>query len=335
MRADTRAHASGATVSAQVSALHCHSEYSKRTMHADICLLKLQRSVQCAGKGGAMTPVGRSGEASSRVSQEATERGVVWTSMRSCSEDRRPGVDSRAWQDVAFDLIAAAAACRVRQSHAHAKWCAPRVKRVYILSRFLWQLEATGVCLPACACAAVRTASCTHPLALLCHRKVWISDQGCIDSYAALRSADVESVILDSGGAAAEGTLASVAGWGTTSGDYSYDPAVPLVPDALRYVSVPVLSNWACKRQLNGGSVSITTAMLCAGEAAGGKDACQGDSGGPLFLPADGVTRHRAVQIGIVSWGFGCGQPNTPGTRRRARRHSSLCCHPPSSHRPG
>ncbi len=38
-------------------------------------------------------------------------------------------------------------------------------------------------------------------------------------------------------------------------------------------------------------------------------DTCQGDSGGPLFAKLDGAYR----QIGITSFGFGCGAPGFPG----------------------
>lgn len=46
----------------------------------------------------------------------------------------------------------------------------------------------------------------------------------------------------------------------------------------------------------------------------GGTDTCRGDSGGPLMqsqLNADGYLYW--TQVGIVSWGIGCGQRNTYG----------------------
>jgi hypothetical protein len=60
----------------------------------------------------------------------------------------------------------------------------------------------------------------------------------------------------------------------------------------------------------------ITKGMMCAGDPNPPKDAeravdtCQGDSGGPLFVRgADG----KFTQVGIVSWGEGCGLPKVYG----------------------
>ena len=55
----------------------------------------------------------------------------------------------------------------------------------------------------------------------------------------------------------------------------------------------------------------ITQNMVCAGRASGGKDSCQGDSGGPLMDLADADS--AVVQVGIVSWGWGCAESGLVG----------------------
>uniref|UniRef100_A0A8C6PMQ9 Zgc:100868 n=1 Tax=Nothobranchius furzeri TaxID=105023 RepID=A0A8C6PMQ9_NOTFU len=69
----------------------------------------------------------------------------------------------------------------------------------------------------------------------------------------------------------------------------------------------------------NYGVGSITDNMMCAGLAAGGKDSCQGDSGGPMVSKQGGVW----VQEGIVSYGFGCAQPNYPGVYTRVSQYQT------------
>ncbi|MFF8606351.1 serine protease [Streptomyces sp. NPDC015346] len=102
----------------------------------------------------------------------------------------------------------------------------------------------------------------------------------------------------------APGTPATVYGWGDTTGNGAY-------ASSLRSAPVQVLSDAACERAYPGGFGTAYRAgtMLCAGDPEGGKDACQGDSGGPL------VAGGRL--IGLVSWGSGCGQAESPGVYTR------------------
>ncbi|MFN4184266.1 MAG: serine protease [Hyphomonas sp.] len=52
--------------------------------------------------------------------------------------------------------------------------------------------------------------------------------------------------------------------------------------------------------------------QMCAG--AGSTDTCYGDSGGPMTLRQ---SSGKPVQVGIVSWGVGCGRENSPGVYTR------------------
>lgn len=100
------------------------------------------------------------------------------------------------------------------------------------------------------------------------------------------------------------GSEATVYGWGDTTGYGAY-------ASALHSAQVRVLPDSACVRAYPGGPRGSYDAvsMLCAGDPAGGHDACQGDSGGPL------VAAGRL--IGLVSWGNGCGNADSPGVYTR------------------
>lgn len=101
------------------------------------------------------------------------------------------------------------------------------------------------------------------------------------------------------------GQEVTVSGWGTlASGGAS--------PDLLQRVNVPITTREFCESSYDSSSMNWNV-EICAGLAEGGKDSCQGDSGGPMFKFVGG----RAIQVGVVSWGYGCAFPNAPGVYAR------------------
>jgi secreted trypsin-like serine protease len=99
-------------------------------------------------------------------------------------------------------------------------------------------------------------------------------------------------------------TGGTVTGWGLTE-QFNFS-------DALREVVVPFVSSDFCIQVY--GSL-VTKNMICAGYPKGNKDACYGDSGGQLVVHSQEENGWR--QIGIVSWGSGCGYPNSPAVYTR------------------
>ena len=111
---------------------------------------------------------------------------------------------------------------------------------------------------------------------------------------------DIQAICLPSAGFnPADGATCFVSGWGTTTEGGS-------LPTNLQYVGVPVVNQATCNNNYGN---AITANMICAGFAAGGKDSCQGDSGGPLICSID----EKAVLVGVVSHGSGCGEEGKPG----------------------
>jgi len=74
------------------------------------------------------------------------------------------------------------------------------------------------------------------------------------------------------------------------------------VASELRHVELAFVPRNTCNSDYNGG---ISNVMMCAADP--GQDSCQGDSGGPLYDEANNAL------VGVVSWGFGCADPNYPG----------------------
>jgi len=77
----------------------------------------------------------------------------------------------------------------------------------------------------------------------------------------------------------------------------------------LRWVRVPYVPDGPCHAAYARDGY-VDAAMICAGDLAGGADACQGDSGGPLVRRDAGGTW---IEVGIVSFGYGCARPGYPG----------------------
>lgn len=54
---------------------------------------------------------------------------------------------------------------------------------------------------------------------------------------------------------------------------------------------------------------TLDESFVCAGGEKN-EDTCYGDGGGPLVCPID---YDKYIQVGIVSWGVGCGEESIPG----------------------
>ncbi|XP_034237241.1 serine proteinase stubble-like [Thrips palmi] len=115
---------------------------------------------------------------------------------------------------------------------------------------------------------------------------------------------DIRPICMPSGSAAYAGKTATVIGWGSLR-ESGPQPAV------LQEVNIPVWTNAECRQKYgNAAPGGIVDTFLCAGQAS--RDSCSGDSGGPLM-----VNDGRWVQVGIVSWGIGCGKGQYPGVYSR------------------
>ncbi len=131
-----------------------------------------------------------------------------------------------------------------------------------------------------------------------------------LSSPATIIAGQVETISLNTESDLAEGLLSTVIGWGTTSSGGN-------VSDVLQEVELPILSNETCAGSYGS---TITSNMVCAGYAEGGKDSCQGDSGGPLMI-SDGADGFKLA--GVVSFGNGCAQPGFYGVYARVSQYLS------------
>ncbi|XP_041604477.1 testisin-like [Vulpes lagopus] len=106
--------------------------------------------------------------------------------------------------------------------------------------------------------------------------------------------------------------------WVTGWGDIQENQALPS-PYVLQEVQVGIINTAICNYLYAQPTFrrDIWGDMVCAGNPLGGQDACFGDSGGPLACEKRGLW----IQVGIVSWGSGCGRPNRPGVYTNVSRH--------------
>lgn len=132
-----------------------------------------------------------------------------------------------------------------------------------------------------------------------------------------------------------EDAYADIAGYGNTSEVDESDGALNsrgravFAPSLrLQQAQMPLMETASCKAALDSmierhdlesiyGDYEVGPATLCAG--GGRQDSCYGDSGGPLvYRDATG----EVVQVGLVSWGLGCGRDGSPGVYTRAAHFS-------------
>ena len=76
-------------------------------------------------------------------------------------------------------------------------------------------------------------------------------------------------------------------------------------PNRMQEAEVPVVSDAEARRDY--GADYAPALMVAAGRV--NRDTCQGDSGGPMFDRISGTT----YQVGITSFGIGCGTRQFPG----------------------
>ena len=140
-----------------------------------------------------------------------------------------------------------------------------------------------------------------------------------------LADPDTEGTLL------APGAKVVATGWGAMWDPYDEDVVRLLesftaharekmsYPRKLHEVQVDWVDNETCAAAFDAAGGDIAETEICAMRRGTRKDSCQGDSGGPLVVPtADGTA---FTQVGVVSWGRGCGA-SLPGVYTRVAAFS-------------
>nr|KAF6353847.1 hypothetical protein mPipKuh1_014212 [Pipistrellus kuhlii] len=100
--------------------------------------------------------------------------------------------------------------------------------------------------------------------------------------------------------------------WLTGWGKLKEKDSKEAVPELLQEAELKIIRHEKCneilKKKLGTRFDLVNKGSVCALSELG-KDSCQGDSGGPLVCEFNNTW----VQVGIVSWGIGCGRKGYPG----------------------
>lgn len=118
---------------------------------------------------------------------------------------------------------------------------------------------------------------------------------------------NVNTVCLPNHGDIFDGNRCFASGWGKDlfgkEGKYQV---------ILKRVELPIVPREPCIHKLRntrlGKHFQLHHSFICAGGEAG-RDTCKGDGGSPLVCH---IRNGQYAQVGIVSWGIGCGENGTP-----------------------
>jgi len=123
-------------------------------------------------------------------------------------------------------------------------------------------------------------------------------------------SSHIDTACLPEPGDSFDGITCFATGWGKdkfgAAGEYQL---------VLKEIDLPVVNHDTCEASLRktrlGKRFKLDDSFVCAG-GVNGKDTCKGDGGSPLVCPSK-YDPDTYIQAGIVAWGVGCGEDNTPG----------------------
>lgn len=112
----------------------------------------------------------------------------------------------------------------------------------------------------------------------------------------------VDSAILNDDSNGLVGQIVTAVGIGSTTMQFANSNLVDILPTSVMQVELPVV-NWNICNNLYG---EVPVGTLCVGYQTYGGDTCSGDSGGPIYIQEN----NQDVQVGITSFGNGCGVGN-------------------------